>query len=69
MLHGKNADKRAIWLDNYCYFKYLDGQAKENGVDPDQMPQNVASDQGLHCLVLIKQQQVVKRTCSILEEW
>ena len=23
-----------------------------NSVDPDQMPQNVASDQGLHCLLL-----------------
>ena len=24
-------------------------QTGENNVDPDQMPQNVASDQGLHC--------------------
>ena len=31
------------------------GQAWANCVDPDQMPQNVASDQGLHCLPLIHQ--------------
>ena len=29
-------------------------QASANSVDPDQTPQNVASDQGLHCLPLIK---------------
>ena len=26
-----------------------------NCVDPDQTPQNAASDQGLHCLPIIKQ--------------
>ena len=26
-----------------------------NGVDPDQTPQNAASDQGLHCLPLVQQ--------------
>ena len=31
---------------------YLDRQALANSVEPDQMPQNVASDQGLHCLML-----------------
>ena len=32
-----------------CIFpKYLDRQAWANSVDPDQMPQNVASDQGPH---------------------
>ena len=30
--------------------KYLNRQAFANSVDPDQMPQNVASDQDLHCL-------------------
>ena len=26
-----------------------------NSADPDQMPQNVASDQGLHCLQIVQQ--------------
>ena len=34
---------------------YLDRQAWANSVDPDEMPQNVASQQGLHCLLLIQQ--------------
>ena len=34
--------------------KYWDKQALAKSVDPDQMPQNVASDQGLHCLPLIQ---------------
>ena len=34
--------------------KYWDGQAWANSVDPDQMLQNAASDQGLHCLPLIQ---------------
>ena len=34
---------------------YLEGRAWANYVDPDQMPQNVASDQGLHFLPLIQQ--------------
>ena len=37
-------------------------------MDLDQIPQNVASDQGLHCLLPIQQylthQQVVKGICS-----
>ena len=33
--------------------KYLDRQAWANIVDSDQMQQNVASDQSLHCLPLI----------------
>ena len=37
------------------YTKYLDRQAGTNSVDPDQMLQNAASDQGLHCLPLIQQ--------------
>ena len=31
------------------YRKYLDRQAWANSVDPDEMPQNVASHQSLHC--------------------
>ena len=34
--------------------KYWDRRASANSVDPDQMPQNAASDQGLHCLSLIQ---------------
>ena len=37
------------------YFTYSERQAWANSVDPDQAPQNAASDQGLHCLPLIKQ--------------
>ena len=32
--------------------KYWDRQTWANSVDPDHMPQNAASDQGLHCLPL-----------------
>ena len=35
--------------------KYWDRQVLANSVDPDQMPQNAASDQGLHNLPLIQQ--------------
>ena len=34
---------------------YLGRRAQANSVDPDEMPQNVASHQGLHCLPLIQQ--------------
>ena len=34
----------------YIYPKYWGKQAWTNSVDPDQMPQNVASDHGLHFL-------------------
>ena len=38
------------------YFpKFSDRQAWPNSLDPDQMLQNAASDQGLHCLLLIQQ--------------
>ena len=36
-------------------FIYWNRQAWANRVDPDKMLQNVASDQGLHCLSLIQQ--------------
>ena len=40
----------------YCFHpKYLVRQARTNNTDPDQMPQNMASDLGLHCLSLIQQ--------------
>ena len=35
--------------------RFLDRQALANRVDPDQTPQNAASDQGLHCLPLNQQ--------------
>ena len=35
--------------------KYWDRNAWANSEDPDQTPQSAASDQGLHCLPLIKQ--------------
>ena len=34
---------------------YSDRQALANSVDPDEMPQNEASHQDLHCLLLIQQ--------------
>ena len=38
-----------------CTIINWDRQALANSVDPDQMPQNAASDQGLHCLPYIQQ--------------
>ena len=37
------------------YPKYEDSQAWADSVDPEQTSQNVVSDQGIHCLSLIKQ--------------
>ena len=34
---------------------YSERQAWANSEDPDEMPQNAASHQGLHCLPLIQQ--------------
>ena len=34
---------------------FSDRQAWANSVDPDEMPQDAASHQGLHCLPLIQQ--------------
>ena len=39
----------------HIYHKYWKIQTSANSKDPDQMPQNVASDQGLHCLPFIQQ--------------
>ena len=41
--------------DYDSYPKYWARQAFANSVDPDQTPQNAASDQGLHCLPYIQQ--------------
>ena len=49
--HHGHADQQ----HNHIYSMYWDRQARANSVDPDQMPQNVASDQSLHCLPLIQQ--------------
>ena len=43
------------YMDYCIYPKYWDRRACADSVDPDQMPQNAASDQGLHCLPLIQQ--------------
>ena len=43
------------WVDliKLPYLLYVFGQtAWANSLDPDQTPQNAASDQGLHCLPL-----------------
>ena len=54
-----NKKKNDICLAKYkTYTKFILSIGTDrpaNSVDPDQMPQNVASDQGLYCLPLIKQ--------------
>ena len=42
-----------LFITVFIYTMFSDRQAWANSVDADQMPQNVASDQGLHCLPLI----------------
>ena len=45
-----------VTTDQYrIYRKYSDWQAWTNSEDTDQIPQNAASDLGLHCLLLIQQ--------------
>ena len=39
----------------HIYSKYSNRWVWANSVDPDQTPQNAASDQGLHCLSPIRQ--------------
>ena len=46
------AEVSAVLYSVFSYRKILDGQAWANSVDPDQMPHNVASDQGLHRLLV-----------------
>ena len=42
-----------VWFDQFTILTLRIPKIQANSVDPDQMPQNVASDQGLHCLPLI----------------
>ena len=54
------------------YSTYSDRQTWTNSVDPDQTPQNAASDQGLHCLPLTQQFSIHSRvvntfTCSKMD--
>ena len=51
---------------HHIYPKYLDRWARANSVDPDQMPQNVASDLSLYCLPLI--QQILETTAGSRNE-
>ena len=45
-----------IWSNDCTYSMYSDRQTWANSVDPDQIyPQIVASDQGLHCLLITRQ--------------
>ena len=45
-----------VFIEKYrIYRMYLDRQAWGNCVDPDEMPQNAASHQGLYCLPLLQQ--------------
>ena len=56
--HGELRKLPIILVEKSAYhnnLKYWDRQACANSVDPDQMPQNAASEQGLHCLPLIQQ--------------
>ena len=46
--------KWGVLTDTIFTQNYLGGQAWANSVDPDQMLQNAASDQGLHYLPLIQ---------------
>ena len=43
------------------YSKYSDRTEQIRNLGPDQMPQNVASDLGLHCLPLTKQFLAIDR--------
>ena len=56
--HKQDAEKKGNLKIDLRYHNnptYWDRQAYVNSIDPDLMPQNTASDQGLHCLPLIQQ--------------
>ena len=55
---------RRITNKYHIYPTYLDRQAWANNVEPDQIPQDVISNQGLHCLQFI--QQVLERSSGVL---
>ena len=50
-----NVSSTVFTISFFFFFFFFDGQTWANSVDPDQTPQNAASDQGLHCLTLIQQ--------------
>ena len=39
-----------------------------NCADPDQMPQNAACDQGLHCLLKLQEVKVNERVCVPVQD-
>ena len=47
---------------------YLDILASANSADPDQMPQNKPSDQGLYCLPLSQQFYIHSQVLNVLVE-
>ena len=54
-MHSPCTGKHLIDYNEYrIYRMYSDRQAWANSVDPDETPQNAASRQGLHCLLLIQ---------------
>ena len=50
---GSKMTSEGVWFDQFTILTLCIPKIQANSVDPDQMPQNVASDQGLHCLPLI----------------
>ena len=49
----------------HIYPEYLDRQALADSVDPDQMMQNMASDQGLNYLLLTQKSLGTLEGCNI----
>ena len=47
--------QNGYYLHNRIYHMYSDRPAWANSVDPNELPQNVASDLGLHCLPISQQ--------------
>ena len=54
LIGGSNFEGCSIWSNYRTNIKYWDRLVWANSVDPDQTPQNAASDQSLPCLPLIK---------------
>ena len=56
MLHKGKGPLISAFVFRWPYLPYVFEQRDlRNSVDPDEMPQNAASHQGLHCLLLIQQ--------------
>ena len=53
--NGMDAHKGSENINYRNNPKYLDILARSNSLDPDQTPQNAASDQGRHCLPFVQQ--------------